>query len=302
MSEPKMIIPEKKAKDEIQFVNKYTKPDLAITAFIVGLLSFIGGLFFALLVLLSFPAIGLFGFLSVGLLFLILSIVLAVGRNHIIEWIFGKISHEHYLSFVIFWKRYPWLVIAISFLLGSGMRANSTYLLYALTFLFMSTPIYFVFEKPLSNRGGIEVVFEGLFSSINNFYERQYYLKIISKTIEQAFRMGNIAVTSNDLIYNFNRKLLETNEDISDDLRNIKAWMSGEQRTCLDSLKKIIPEIKIEPYTKISFFRRVLANPTPIQADLIKFFAILIAAVIVLLVRPELINSAINLVKGLLGM
>ena len=138
------------------------------------------------------------------------------------------------------------------------------------------------------------MLFEGLFASLNNVLKRQYYLKRISKIIENLLKIGNIQVSSDDLIYHVNKKLMETNEDISNDLRNIQAWMLGRQRTCLDSLKRIIPNIKIQQRKKDSFFRQILENPSPRLFDLIKFFALLIVLLIVLLVHPELMSQAIN--------
>lgn len=303
MSEPKGVIPEKQIRDEVQFVRKSTKLDIITLELIVLPSALLGGAFFALLVLLNFRTMNLFSLLLLWLFFPILLAIMALCRNYILEWVFRKISHESYLQFAIFWQiMFPILVIAISFLLWFIAPRDPIYLLSLLTFLFVSMALYFIFERPLSHDGMVQVLFEGLFSSLDNFPRRQYYLKKISKIIENLLKMGNIQVSSGDLIYHINKKLLETDEDVSNDLENVRAWMLGRQRTCLDSLKKIIPDIRIEPPMKDSFFRRVLENPTPIQADLIKFFVILIVLLTVLLVHPELISQAINLAKGLLGL
>lgn len=282
-------------KTKVQFVQKATKFDILASELIVFPCAFVGGTFFVLLVQLMFAASNFSVFLILWLFFPILLTIVALLRNRIIERVFRRLSHDGIFQFAIFWNSYPLIVIAFSFFLGLMALRDPLYLLSSLSFLLLSIPLYFIFEHPLSQEGAVQILFEGLFSSIDDFPRRQYYWKKISKIIENLLRIGNIQVSSNDLIYHFNKKLLETNEDISDGLRSIQAWMLGEQRTGLDSIKNTFPEVEIEPCTKISFLRRVLENPTPIQANLIKFFASLISAslilIIVLISHPELLGD-----------
>ena len=307
MSEPERATSEKQTEDKVQYVRKFTKLSIIVSELISLSLALTGGIFFGILVLLSFPKMDFFSFLALWLVFPILLTIVAVRRNHILEWIFKRISHEGYLQFAFVWKTFPLFIFVISFYLWLNSLRYPTYLLFSLTFLFLFMPLYFIFEHPLSYEGEVQILFEGLFSSLDNFHKRQYYMREISKIIENLLKIGNIQVSSSDLIYHLNKKLLETNEDISNDLRDIQAWMLGRQRTCLDSLKRIVPDIEIKPCTKKgSFLERAWENLTPTQASLIgsliKFFALLAILLIVLLVRPETINQAINLAKGLLGM
>lgn len=289
-------------KDKIQYVNKSTKSDLAITSILVALLSLLGNTFLAAIILRSFPILGFYGFVAIALSFTVLFTVLSISRNHVIGWIFGRISHQSYLTFAIFWKRFPLLVVVFSILLGFSTSGDTLFVVYAFTFIFLTMPLYFIFEKPLSYEGGIELLFDGLHTSIEKFNERQYYLKPISKEIERMLESGNIEVRSGDFVYQINRRLSETDVDLSNDLLNIKSWLLGKRRILLDSLWSAVPDLEISASTKEPFLKRVIENPTPIQADLIKFFAIIVAAVTVLLIRPEMLTSVISLVKGILGM
>jgi len=283
------------SETKAQFVRKATKFDILMLEFIVAPCAFVGGTVFALLIQLTFPTSNFGVFLILWLFFPILLTIVTLLRNRILERVFRRLSHDGIFHFAVFWKSYPFFVIAFSFLLGLGTLRDPIYVLSSFSFFSLSISPYLIFEHPLSYEGGVQILFEGLFSSIDDFSKRQYYWKKISKTIEDLLRIGNIQVSSNDLIFHFNKKLLETNEDISDDLRSIRAWMLGEQKTCLDSIKSIFPEVKIEPCTKVSFLRRALGNPTPTQASLIKFFASWIFAILILLIllisHPELLDD-----------
>lgn len=280
-------------KTEVQFVRKSTKFDILVAEFIVFPYALVGGTFFALRVLSTFPTINFGIFLILWLFFPILLAIVALFRNRILERAFRRMSHVGYLQFALFWRIFPLFVIAVSFSWSLYTFRDPSFLLLSLTFAFLCIPLYFIFDHPLTYEGTVQILFEGLFSSFNNFRERQSYWRRISKIIEGLLKIGNIQVSSKDLIFHFNKKLLETNEDISDDLRNIQAWMLGRQRTCLNSIKNIFPEVKIEPYTRDSFLRRVLENLTPIQANLIKFFAswmfAILLLIIVLIIHPELL-------------
>jgi hypothetical protein len=292
-------------KTKVQFVRKYTKFDILVSELIVIPYALVGGTFFVLLFLLTFPTNNFGIFLILWLFFPILLAIVALYRNRILERVFRRISHYGYLQFASTWQIFPFFVVAISFFWGLYTFHDPRYFLLSLTFLFLCIPLYFIFDSPLTYEGRVQILFEELFSSLNNYPERQPYWKKISKIIERLLKIGNIQISSNDLIFHFNKKLLETNDDISDNLRRIQAWMLGTQRTCLDSIKNIFPEIKIEPYTKISFLRRVLENPTPIQAGLIKFFASLVCLtiilIIVLIIHPELLGDFLKLLLGFVG-
>ena len=258
------------SKTEVQLVRKSTKFDILVSELIVLPYALVGGIFFVLLVLIRFPTIdigNIFIFLTLLLFFPVLLGVTALFRNHILEWVFGKLSHDGIFQFAVGWHVFPFfLVVVLLLLLSLNVFREPTSLLFWLTFLSLCMPLFFILEHPLSNEGAVQILFEGLFSSLDNFHRRQYYWKKISKAIEKSLKNGNIQVSSDDLTYHFNKKLLETNEDISDDLRSIQAWMLGRQKSCLDSIKRIFPEVKIEPCTKDSFLRRVfrvLENPTP---------------------------------------
>lgn len=279
-------------KTEVQFVRKATKFDILVLELIVIPCSFLGGTLFALLSLLNFPTMNFGIFIILWLLFPTLFTVVALFRNRILERLFRKLSHDGIFRFAVFWKSYLFFILVLSFFFGFYTFHDPLFPLSLLAFLLLCLPLYFIFEHPLSNEGAVRILFEGLFSSFNDFPMRNYYWKKISKIIENLLRIGNIHVSSNDLIFHFNKKLLETNEDISDDLRSIQAWMLNERRTCLDSIKSVFPEVKIEPCTKISFLRRASENPI-VQANLIKVFASLIFAILMLIIvlisHPELL-------------
>lgn len=297
-------------KTEVQYVRKFTKFDILISTLMALSFAFVGGSLFALLVLTIFPTQisgNVLIFFTLWLFFPILLGLMALFRNRIVEWIFGKLSSDGILQFAVFWNRFPFLLVGlvvISFLYGA-FREPLPFLVW-FTFLSLFMPLYFIFERSLLDDGVIQILFEGLYSSLNNFRKRQYYWKKISRIIENSFKMANIQISSDVLTYHLNKKLLETNEDISNDLRSIEAWLLGRQSSCVESLKKIIPEVEIGPCTKDSFLKRflkqVLENPTETQADIIKsiawliFFAFIV--VMLLIVRPDLLGEVLSRLLG----
>jgi len=297
-------------KTEVQYVRKFTKFDILISTLMVLSFAFVGGSLFVLLVLTIFPTSvsgNVLIFFTLWFFFPLLLGLMALFRNHIVAWIFGKLSGDGIFQFAVFWNRFPLLLgglFVISFLYGA-FREPKPFLVWFTFFpLFMS--LYFIFERSLSDEGVIQILFEGLFSSLNNFRKRQYYWKKISRIIENSFRMANIQISSDVLVYHLNKKLLETNEDVSDDLRSIEAWLLGRQNSCFESIKKILPEVEIKPCTKDSFLKRflkqVLENPTETQADIIKsiawliFFAFIV--VTLLIVRPDLLGDVLSRLLG----
>jgi hypothetical protein len=291
-----------KGKTKPQFVREASKSELLALTLISSSSALLGGGLLVVLLLLEYPNFNFDISLALWLLFPISFGLIAVSRNRILKRTFNWLSYDGCLYSPYFWKRiFPLLEFVFSFYFFLSAFRDVRYLLVALSFIFLSIPFYFIFESSLSMRGWVQSLFEGLFSSFNNYFKLQYYWRSISKTIEGLMEIGNIQLSSNELIFEFNRKLLETNEDISNDLRSIEAWMLNERRTVLDVIERIFPSIEIRRCTKISFFEKIsayLQNPNEIQAGLIKFVLslifVFILSLIVLAFRPELFKDIAN--------
>jgi hypothetical protein len=292
-------------KTEVTFVRKTSRLEKTAVEFIILPYAVVGGVFLALIVFAGFPELNIAVSLAVWFFFPILFTILVASRNRILEWFFNKASHQSYLELAIFMKNYPFFSVAGAFVIGINAFREPMALFVALSFLFLSLPLYYIFERPLTGEGRVQILFDGLFESLDNFTRRQYYWEKISEMIEKRLKVGNIKVMSSDLIHQFNKTLLETPKDVSNDLRNIQAWMLGRQRTCFDSIKGIYPEIKFEPYTKESYLKHTFENLTSVQANLIKFLSslavIAILSIVVILMRPELANEALGLIQRFLG-
>ena len=146
MSAPKRVIAEKQTKDKIQFVQKTTKFDKALSELVVLPYALIGGTFFVLLILSSFPTMAFGIFLFLWLLFPILLTAVVLFRNRILEGIFAKISHKGYLQFAMGWRVFPLFVIAVSSFWGLFVFRDPRFFLLSLTFLYLCMPFYLIFE------------------------------------------------------------------------------------------------------------------------------------------------------------
>jgi hypothetical protein len=160
---------------------------------------------------------------------------------------------------------------------------------------FSFTAIYMIFDGPLTQEGEIAILFEMLSSPLNNFHEAQQYWKRIAKKIESMLRAGNIELSSKDLVYSFSKKLLETSDDISNDLLSIRDWMLGRRRSCFEAIKHINNEINLVPCKRNVFLDWVLTSPDAIMKYV--FAGILI--VIVLAISPNSISSILNFLRSL---
>jgi hypothetical protein len=168
------------------------------------------------------------------------------------------------------------------------------YFMLPLVVFFFFTAIYMIFDSPLTQEGEIVILFEMLSSHLSNFHEATQYWKKIAKKIENMLRAGSIQPSSKDLAYYFSKKLLETNDDISNDLLSIREWMLGRQRSFLEAIEHINPEIKLVPCEKNIYLDWILKNPD----KMIKYIAILIA---VLAALSPTLSSVLNYLRSVFG-
>jgi len=120
------------------------------------------------------------------------------------------------------------------------------------------------------------------------------YLITISKKVENQLKIGNIKVPHNEFVYYFNMELLK-GTNIQNDLKCIEAWMSDKKTLCFESLKKIYPENKFEPWKRIPMSRQFVENPT-----ILKYTLYVVVALILIAASPELQSEILKLLR-LLG-
>jgi hypothetical protein len=270
------------------------------------LLNAIIGFFSALLGIASFltatigppPPTGGEAFYLLMWLFAISFLMLGLLRNIVVRLIFKKTSHPKFLSLVFFGRKLNLLMGVVMLVLFSAGLLSTNVTLTAISFglFFLYSPIYLMFDGVLLYKGEITILFELLFSSLDDFVERQRWLEIISKKLGDALKLGSIKVSSDNLVFYFNMKLLEET-DIRDNLRNIEAWLLGKQKLCFNAIKEIIPENEFKPYTKNLLLKQTLKNPA-----IIKYVFASVLLAIVIITRPELLRDAFDLISKLIAL
>jgi hypothetical protein len=163
------------------------------------------------------------------------------------------------------WRPYFWVVSGLVIATGILVQLDKTNLLLAplaLIIFGLFLPFYFIFEYSLTDKGETEILFENLLFYLEHFERRNVFWKQIAGKVKRLLKTGNIDVSKGDLIYYFNLKLWETNDDLIKQLRDIEEWLLDRQASCYQSIKQIIPAVCFSP-TKRSFW----SEPTATRVD-----------------------------------
>jgi hypothetical protein len=228
---------------------------------------------------------------------MVIAALLALLRNIILQLVFRKISHSRFLSLVHFGRivNYILVISVCSFFIISLLGINVILGVVSLGLFCIWAPIFLIFSEPLTWAGEIGLLFRLLLTNLDNFEKRQPYLRTISKKVENQLKIGNIKVPSNEFVYYFNMELFK-GTDVQNDLKNIEAWMVDKKTPCFESLKKIYPENKFEPWKRIPMSRQFVQNPT-----ILKYTLFVVVALILIAASPELQSDILRLLSRLLG-
>jgi len=260
----------KKVMEEIAVLKANQRQNFA-NAFLSFFLAFMGGIaFVAEVALLKFPINNIFVFLAILFVFPITITIIAVLRNRILVRIFNSFSAYAYLRFAKFWRYYFFIVFitVVTTIVLAQIFYNNAFIVISPALIFgLFTPFYFIFEFSLTYEGEIRILFANLLLSLNHFKRRNIFWERIAGKIQGLLRTGNIDVSKDDLIYYFNLKLWETNDDITNQLRSIEAWLLDRQRSCCEPIRQIIPQVCFQPLKRRGFWNM---NSTSGQVDVNK--------------------------------
>ena len=216
-------------------------------------------------------------------------------RNRIIKKIF-LISPTKLLEFTYILKKILtiatfslYLAVFLILIVPTEIYDILKFALLTFSFVFLYFP-FFAFGSAITDSGETRIAFEALFSNLNNFNQRQKWLERIFGKLEEKLKKGNMKVSTDKLIYYCNLKLMNS-KDIKNGLRDIEHWMLGERiENIVNSIKQIIPEEEIKPIEKISLLDRFFQIPSDVRKYL--FLAIIIVIIVVL--KPELVEKLIS--------
>jgi len=256
--------------------------------------SFFAAIFFMTAIYVTPPPAG-DNVYAIPWVFMLVTAVLAISRNKILHFIFEKISHSKFLKLVHFGRTIHYILIisGVFLLIISPLINNFRLFFFSLGLLSTWLIMFSTFDEPLTYIGKIRLLFELLLANLGNFENRQPYLRTISRIVENQLRMGNIKVPYNEFVYYLNIELLKGTLD-QNDLKNIEAWLVDKGIPCFESLKKIYPENKFEPFKRYSLFIQLIQSPT------MKWILYAIA-LIALAISPTLQSEILKLVSRLLG-
>lgn len=283
---------------EIRYVRELTITELVGLGLRVFLYTWIGMTFLLLFVtMFGFPLLqNTLFFYGFWFLVPILFVILVSQRNRLFRNGFKKPdSHRRYLRFTYVWRVFvPVSTFAVMFYYIVYGFHDPRYFVLPLVVFFFFMAVYMIFDEPLTQEGEIAILFEMLSSTIDNFHEAIQYWKKIARRLESMLREGNIQLSSKDLVYSFSKKLLETNDNLSNDLLSIRDWMLGRRRSCFEGIKHINREIRLVPRQRNILLDWILKNPD----KTIKYAGLLIAVFAAL--SPTL-SVVLNYLRSVFG-
>jgi len=219
-------------------------------------------------------------------------------RNFIIKRIFVRIAPHIFIEFTYALERISkillisfglsfFLLIAVPIEIFDSQRIFFTIFSFCLLYI-----PFFSFSYAISVSGEIRIIFNELVLNLNNFDKRQKWLKRFFEKLKGKMKKGNMKVTTDKLIYYSNMKLLNS-EEIQKNLRELGRWMLGEKiENVMNSIHMIIPENEIKPITK----KPILDRFYQIPPDVRKYLVLAITLIVVLLLKPELVEKLIELI------
>jgi len=238
------------------FIRKYSKSDyifIGIQLFIIGWLA---GICFNIFLGLSgspffeLPANPI-AFYPIALAFPVSLLLIMSRRNAFLTGRINEQSSDRILDFYYGWR---YLIAALIVMLAVYYSIYGfhefRFFVVPLVISFYLFGIFTIFDKPLTQEGEIYILFNTLIKNSSNYGKLQSYWKKASKKIERQLRRGEIAVSRNDLNYYFSKRLMETKEDITNDLICFREWLLGNQRSCYDALVRFVPKEKIHQCSK----------------------------------------------------
>jgi len=229
-------------------------------------------------------------------LFLIMVTVITILRNRIIKKIFVKITPAKFYQFVYSLDRIMSILLLFflvtTFLLFPSNGAELFLKLWSLSlsFLFLFG-VFFMFTDAITDSGKIRILFNTFFSNIDDFCERQTWMKLAFEELETKLKKGKIEVSLDKLIYYCNVKLINA-EDVKCHLVKIEQWMLGNQKVnVVDSLVQIIPKDEIKQLEKKS----ILDIYNEIPSELRTLLVFVIVLIIIACFFPEYVKEVIKL-------
>ena len=224
--------------------------------------------------------------MAIGFVVWILLIIISImtlARNIIIKFIFNKVARSTFWSMLTYGRIINCAIAVACLLLFIIGIFNTTFLATSFVLFFLYAPWVLIFSDPLTDEAKIIIPFELLFSSLNQFIQRQRWLKIVVKKFADTLKEGNIKIPSSDLLFYFNSELLKST-NIADKLRNIEAWLLGKEILHFETFCDV--KDKFEIYRKHVFLKKTLTNPT-----VLKVIIVLVVLVITFGTHPEIIKD-----------
>ena len=194
-----------------------------------------------------------YGFYAICLAFPIILLFLLFYRNRFFIGHINQKSSSGFIYFSHWWRRA--IPVSTVFLMCYYFFYAFTqdYRFFTIPFvvLFFMLAIFEIFDNPLTEEGEIYILVQSMISNSNNFEKVEFFWKKIAKRIEKKLRIGEIRVSRSDLVYYFSKRLLQTNDDLTNDLISIRNWLLGNQRSCYEALTHIIPKNKMKRFEEV---------------------------------------------------
>jgi len=249
-----------------------------------------------------FSLIGYYN-LFVLLLMIIISVIFVSQRNKVVLYCLNNINLLTYRKIIKLLSRL-FLVLGSIYILGivdSYMNdiifsSVPNILIISLSIGLIYAPFVTVFIDSFSTNGVIKFEFIELDKHFNNFKERQIWMKKILKRMVELLRLGNIDINYDDLVYNLNLKIGESEEMARKHLVVFEQWLySNLNDECLmNSLHDIISSDNISPLKK----RPLNTYFHWLTPEYFKLIITLLAIIYISIAHPELIEMAVSKLLG----
>lgn len=242
--------------DYTQFIRKLKTIEYFLVGFQLFAYGFIAGIFVNLFIGLSglpyseFSA-NLFGFYAICFAIPIVLLSLLFNRNRFFISHINRRTSSGYVYFSYYWRiAIPsFTAVLMLYYFFYAFTRDIRFFTMPFAILYIMLSIFLVFDNPLTEDGQTYILVDSAIDNIGNFRKVMFFWKGIAKKIEQELRIGEYNVSRYDLIFYFTQKLLETDNDLTNDLISFRNWLLGNQRSCYEALTHILPKNKIKRQT-----------------------------------------------------
>ena len=226
--------------DYKQFIRKLKTIEYFLLGFQLSAYGFISGIFINLFIGLSYipyseVSANLYAFYSICFAVPAILLFLLFYRNRFFVNLMNKKSSSGFIYFSHWWR--VAIPLMTTFLMGYysfyAITGDFRFSVIPFVVFFIMLAIFDIFDKPLTDDGEIYILADSAIENLGNFKKVLFFWKKIAGKIEKELKLGDYRVSQNDLVFYFTQKVLETNQDLANDLVSFRDFLQVQTEVVL---------------------------------------------------------------------